>query len=83
MNIIFAEAVVTDISQEAAEDLKKTLFESALNGVLPLDNTLSEELWIESDKYITPIPLLKLRDFRHGFSSLDGFYSLLKNNLQK
>lgn len=100
-----------------AEDLKKTLFESALSGDLPLDNTLSEELWIESDEYITPIPwnpekevkyrfnintatqidllslhgmtleiaekILKLRDSRHGFNSLDEFYSLLKNNLQK
>lgn len=38
------------------EKLKKDLYERVLSGELSLDNTLAEELWIESDEYITPVP---------------------------
>lgn len=35
---------------------KKELFERILSGELSLDHALAEELWINSDEYITPVP---------------------------
>jgi hypothetical protein len=94
-------------------DLKNALFERVLSGDLTLDYALAEELWIDSDEEITPIPwspekkvkyrfdintateidllsldgmtfehannLIKKRDSRCGFRSVDEFYNLLKN----
>lgn len=44
-----------DTLREATE-LKETLYNEVLKGKLSLNYTLKEEIWIDSDEHITPVP---------------------------